>query len=252
MKKKIKITPIAVVYFLLRAAVIAVGVRQFINHEYANVFLCVLTLFLFFVPSILEKHIKIDVPDLLETIILCFIFAAEILGEIKEYYVNVPGWDTMLHTTWGFLCAAIGLALIDIINKSDRFSVKLSPFFVALFAFCFSMTIGVLWEFFEFSADRFLGLDMQKDTWVSVINSVSLDPNGRNIPYHIDIQSVVVNGQTFEKGYLDIGLIDTMKDLFVNFIGATVFAVIGFFYAKSKGTRNRPVKHLLLKWQDQK
>ena len=99
------------------------------------------------------------------------------------------------------------------------------------------MTIGVLWEFFEFSMDRLFHMDMQKDTIVHTISSVMLDPTNSNIPITIDgITSVAVNGQDLGfSGYLDIGLYDTMEDLFVNFIGATVFSVIGYFYLKRRG-----------------
>ncbi len=118
----------------------------------------------------------------------------------------------------------------------ERLSFNLSPFFVAVVAFCFSMTIGVLWEFFEFFIDMNLGMDMQKDTVVHSINSVMLNPDGVNVPYRIkNITEVYVNNQELGLGgYLDIGLIDTMKDLFVNFIGAVVFSTIGYFYIKNK------------------
>ena len=106
----------------------------------------------------------------------------------------------------------------------------LSPVFIAVVAFCFSMTIGVVWEFFEFAMDRFFLLDMQKDTVVHTISSVMLDPDGGNVPYMIrGITDTAVNGQKLGLGgYLDIGLIDTMKDLLVNFIGAAVFSFIGY------------------------
>ena len=218
-------------YFVLRLLVIAVLVAQIINRDYANVFLCILTLILFMIPTFIEKQIKVDVPDTLEIIILLFIFAAEILGEIHEYYLNVPGWDTMLHTINGFLCAAIGIALIDILNRHEKFSISMSPLFVALVAFCFSMTIGVLWEFFEYTADAILRTDMQKDTLLYSISTVTLNPEGRNIPFIVsDITETVIYGtvdgtptEIVLNGYLDIGIKDTMKDLLVNFIGASVF-----------------------------
>ena len=143
----------------------------------------------------------------------------------------------MLHTTTGFLCAATGFALIDILNRNSRIKFELSPIYVALAAFCFSMTVGVLWEFFEFGMDRLFHMDMQKDTVVQSITSVMLDPTNRNIPVTIDgIHSVAVNGQDLGfDGYLDIGLYDTMADLFVNFIGAVVFSTIGYFYIKQRG-----------------
>jgi len=154
----------------------------------------------------------------------------------------VPNWDTMLHTLNGFLCAAIGFALVDMLNRSDVFSFKLSPVYLAIVAFCFSMTVGVLWEFFEYGVDCFLGFDMQKDAVVSSLHSVMLDPANSNKVISVrGIDHVIAvhkdGGQTRipVSGYLDIGLHDTMKDLIVNFIGAAVFSVIGFIYVKEKG-----------------
>lgn len=223
---------------ILSLLVIAAIVRQFFLHNYEGIFVGVLTLILFGVPTFIERKTDIDLPPVLEGIIYCFIFAAEILGELNSFYTKIPYWDTMLHTINGFLMAAIGFALVDIFNRSDRFSVKLSPLFLAIVAFCFSMTVGVLWEFFEFTMDTYFGTDMQKDWIVTAINSVKFDPNGLNVVHHIQIDSLVVNGEDWISkygGYIDIGLIDTMKDLLVNFVGAVVFSIIGFFYVKSRG-----------------
>lgn len=225
------------VYITLRAMVLVMMVLQFLNQNYENVFLCVLTLVLLIVPSMIQVQFKIELPKTLEIIILLFIFSAEILGEIQSFYLKIAAWDTILHTINGFLAAAIGFSLVDILNKNDRLQFKLSPLFMALVAFCFSMTIGVLWEFFEFGMDQFMGLDMQKDTIVQSITSVMLDPTQTNIPITVDgIQDVVINGQGLGLGgYLDIGLIDTMEDLFVNFVGAVVFSLFGYFYVKNRG-----------------
>ncbi len=147
----------------------------------------------------------------------------------------------MLHTLNGFLCAAIGFSLVDLFNRNERFSLSLSPVFMAIVAFCFSMTIGVLWEFFECIMDSFFLLDMQKDTIVHDISTVMLDPTGGNkITAIRGITDVIVVAGGKEiplglGGYLDIGLLDTMKDLFVNFIGAFVFSIIGYFYVKNRG-----------------
>ena len=232
---------VATVYFLLRIAVIAVMIAQFFNGNFENFFLCILTLVLFLMPTIIEKKLQIALPNTLEIIILLFIFSAEILGEIRAYYTTYQGWDTMLHTLNGFLCAAIGFSLVDMLNRHERFSLSLSPAFMAIVAFCFSMTIGVLWEFFECGMDQFFMLDMQKDMVVNQISSVMLDPTGGNTPVMIKgITDVIVvaNGEQIPLGvggYLDIGILDTMKDLFVNFIGAVVFSAIGYFYVKSRG-----------------
>mgnify|MGYP004643932783 FL=1 len=233
--KKDKLT--FAVYVLLRIAVILAMIASCLSGHYENLFVCTLSLVLFLIPAFFETNFGIELPSALEIIILLFIFAAEILGELGSYYVKVPIWDTALHTINGFLCAAVGFSLVDIINRNERFKFQLSPLFLAIVAFCFSMTIGVLWEMFEFTADMVFKTDMQKDFVVHTISSVALDPTNSNKAVIIDgITDVAVNGQSLGLGgYLDIGLIDTMKDLIVNFVGAVVFSIIGFFYVKSRG-----------------
>lgn len=226
-----------IVYLVLRILVILIMILQIFNRNYENVFYCALTLLLLIVPSLVQVELKIELPTTLEIIILLFIFAAEVLGEIGSYYTRFPYWDTMLHTLNGFLAAAIGFSLVDILNRNAKAKFLLSPLYMAIVAFCFSMTIGVMWEFFECSMDLLVGSDMQKDTIVHSINTVMLDPTGGTKVYHInDINEVIINGQELGLGgYLDIGLLDTMKDLFVNFIGAVIFSVVGFFYVKQRG-----------------
>lgn len=234
------------IYVTLRLLVIITMVAQFFNGNYENVFLCVLTLVLFTLPSIFEMNFKVDLPNGMEVVILLFIFSAEILGEIQEFYIVFPFWDDILHTLNGFLAAAIGFSMIDFFNRSKRLTFHLSPFFVAMFAFCFSMTIGVLWEFFEFFVDTVLRFDMQKDTILTSISTVKLDPTGGNNPVVINnITDMSINGESLGLGgYLDIGLYDTMKDLIVNCIGAIVFSVIGYFYIKRMG-KGKIAKHFI-------
>jgi hypothetical protein len=143
-----------------------------------------------------------------------------------------------------FYVQQFGFSLIDILNNSERFHMKLSPIFVAMIAFCFSMTVGVLWEFFEFGMDTFFGRDMQKDEMVSSISSVTLDETNSNIPVTIDnIEKTVIYSKNsdgeevvteIDGGYLDIGIRDTMDDLFVNFLGAYTFSIIGWLYIKNR------------------
>lgn len=239
------------VYWVLRFFVVVTMVRQFFNGDYQSVLVCILTLVLFMLPSIIERRLHVDLPDTLEIVLLLFIFAAEILGEIREFYVLVPHWDTALHTINGFLFAAIGFCLVNLLNENKRISMSLSPFYMAVVAFCFSMTIGILWEFFEWGMDRWFGFDMQKDTVMNAISSVSLHPQGRNDAITLkDISDViVVFADGTQKslglgGYLDIGLQDTMKDLLVNLIGAVVFSFLGYFYVKTRG-KGRVAKHFI-------
>lgn len=225
------------VYVVLRLIVMACAVTALAFGNYESFFLCLLTLVLFLVPPFIEVNFSITIPETLEVVIALFIFAAEILGELFHFYTIFPFWDTLLHTFNGFLAAAIGLALVSILNRSERVAFSLSPFFCVVVAFCFSMTIGVLWEFFEFGMDQAFGLDMQKDTAVASISSTMLDPTGSQHPRRIDgIETVEVNGvELGVGGYLDVGLRDTMGDLFVNFIGALAFSFIGYRYMRSKG-----------------
>lgn len=233
---------VTAVYIFLRTSVVLVMLAQIFNRNFENVFLCVLTLFLFAMPSLLERKLDIDLPNTLEIIILLFIYAAEILGEIGAYYVTFPYWDTVLHTMNGFLCAAIGFSLLDILNRTSRVRFHLSPLYLAIVAFCFSMTVGVVWEFFECIMDQLFFLDMQKDSIVHTIGTILLDPTGgnhpvvlRNITDVIIVQSDGTQTALGLGGYLDIGLLDTMEDLFVNFIGALLFSIIGYFYVRSRG-----------------
>ena len=236
-----------IIYNILRFLVICMMIFEILNRSYESAFLCVLTLILLIIPSFFQVALRIEVPTVLEITILFFIFAAVILGEICNFYSIFPFWDTVLHTLNGFLTAAIGLSLVQLLNKSDKLLFQLSPLFTSIVAFCFSMTIGVIWEFFEFGMDQIFNLDMQKDTVIHTISSVSLNSSGENIPIIIkDIQDVTVSGKDLALGgYLDIGLIDTMQDLLVNFIGALVFSILGFFYVKNKDKDSVIVKLIL-------
>lgn len=243
-----------IVYFTLRILVIICMILEFLRGDLNNAFLCLLSLILLLMPFILEKKLKIDFPNTLEIIIMLFIFSAEILGEINNFYQVIPHWDSILHTLNGFLAAGVGFSLFDLLNKNVD-SIKLSPFFLVLVSFCFSMTIGVLWEFFEFAADNsFLNTDMQKDRIIEKIQSVKINPEGKNTPVIIDnIEYTIIYSKEGNKivenkidGYLEIGLIDTMKDLVVNFIGALVFSIFGFLYVLNRD-KYKFINHFIVK-----
>ena len=242
------------IYMILRALVIAMLIFTIVSGNYESAFLCIFTLCLLILPSFMQVALRIELPTMLEITMLFFIFAAEILGEICNFYAIFPFWDTVLHTLNGFLAAAIGLSTVQLLNKSEKLLFHLSPIFTSVVSFCFSMTIGVLWEFFEFGMDTFFNFDMQKDTVIHSISSVSLNPSGENDPVTIDgIDEVIVSGQDLGVGgYLDIGLIDTMQDLFVNFIGAFTFSVLGFFYVKNRDSGSVIVKLIPRKKDDYK
>ena len=225
-----------IVYLIIRGIIIGVMIRQITLGDWHNVFLCGLSLVLLFIPFFLRSTFKINLPSVLEIAVFLFVFAAEILGEIANFYGHIPIWDTMLHTVTGFLAAAVGFGTIDLLNRHSK-RLKMTPLFVALVSFCFSMTVGVVWEFGEYAVDRLLKFDTQKDRIITEISSVKLHPDGEN-------EEVKINGISYtiifdadgnelariDGGYLDIGLRDTMKDMLVNMIGAVVFSAAGFLY----------------------
>ena len=230
-----------VVYVIMRSLIFLVLVRSVMLKQWESVMTCFLALILLLIPAFVEKKAKVQLPTAMEVTVYVFVFCAEILGEIECYYVRYRFWDTMLHTINGFMFAAFGFCLVDIFNRHERFRFKLSAGFLALVAFCFSMTIGILWEFTEYSIDHVAGYDMQKDKVVSGFSSVSLDETKSNKAIKVEnIKKTVIekeNGENvvIEGGYLDIGLNDTIKDLFVNFIGAVVFSIIGYIYIREGG-----------------
>ena len=221
--------------------VILVLIRSLFNGHLDNAIVCAFVLLLYVLPQFVENRMNIEIPSVLEIVIFVFVFMAEILGELDSYYLKYEHWDTILHTSSGFLLAAVGFSLVNLLNKSERVRVQLSPVYLAVVAFCFSMTMGVLWEFFEFAADRWLLFDMQKDTVLSRIATVDLDPTLSNTPVVIsgitDTILELSDGSYYRLGlggYLDIGIYDTMEDLFVCFLGAVTFSVIAFFEERSE------------------
>lgn len=234
-------------YATLRLLVVVALVRSIFIGNYENVIICVITLLLLLVPSLLEDALKVEIAPLFEVILYLFIFAAEILGELNNFYTTFPFWDTALHTLNGFMFAAVGFATVDLLNRSSKF-INLSPLYLTLVAFCFSMTIGVLWEFVECGGDLFLGQDMQKDFIVQSFQSTKLDETNSQIAVPVkDVTRTEIytaSGKTYtvEGGFLDIGIRDTMKDLGVNLIGAVVFCTFGFAYLKSGGSDKKAAR----------
>ncbi len=228
---------------LLDCILLTALVLSAISGNFSTVFFSALTFLLLLAPFVLELLLKIEFPATLEIIILFFIFGSAFLGEAISFYVQFPLWDSILHTVNGFLCAAIGFSLADVLNKRKK-KIILSPLFLAVVAFCFSMTVGVLWEFFEFFMDSVLHTDMQKDFLITAIRTVTLDDTKQNIVIAIEN---IARADLFDKdgnllvslrGFLDVGLLDTMKDMILNFIGALVFSIIGYIYVYQKGKGN--------------
>lgn len=149
--------------------------------------------FVTILPSLLARELELFVPSELQWLALAFVFASLFLGEIRDYYGRFWWWDLLLHTTAGGLLGLFGFLLVFVLNSNPRIHLQMQPGFVAFFAFCFSVTVGALWEIFEFAMDGLLGTTMQKPMFD--------DPSG---------------------------LLDTMWDLIVDGTGALLVAVFGY------------------------
>lgn len=240
MKKKNK-KIVKIVNAILKIVVIIVLVRQLMLKEWFRAFTCLYALIMLSLPKIINKKFKIDFPNTLEITIYVFVVAAEIFGEVGQYFLKVSWWDDLLHTVSGFILAGVGIFFIDFLNKNDKQHFSLSPIYVTIASLCFSITILCFWEVIEYSTDLIFKTDMQKDTIITKVNSVTLNSNQENKPVCIEINSLEVNGKDWIEeygGYIDIGLIDTMSDLIDGFIGASIYSVFGYFYLKNRNEKN--------------
>lgn len=170
-------------------------------------FSALMTLVLFLMPSLLARKSKIVIPAPFQIIIVLFIFASMYLGEIHGYFYRYKWWDTMLHSNSAIILAYIGFLLIYTLNKDRKMHIRLSPFFMALFSFCFALTIGALWEIFEYTVDAIFGVNMQK---------------ARNLE------------ELYGAFDTRLGVLDTMRDLIVDALGALFVSVVGYFSIKNK------------------
>ncbi len=237
------------IYVLMGVLTVAVMIISFFNGHFESVFTAGLSLILFLLPTFVEESFRIKLPMALEIVAVLFVFCANILGEIAEFYTLLHFWDDMLHYVSGFIFAAFGFSLVDILNRNTNFDFHLSPVFLSLVSLCFAVTVGVVWEFFEFTADTVLHADMQKDFIVDHIYSAELNPDGQApIRIHDIVRTVITtrDGKIYTvEGYLDVGLIDTMKDLFIDFAGALLFALFGYFYTSSSSVRGKIAKQFV-------
>ena len=228
------------IYCLLCVISLGVLVYAAVRRDFLGVFNALLSLLLFLLPAFLEDQLRIELSATLKIITMLFVFCAQILGEVGMCYARFPFWDDLLHWVNGFLFAAFGFSLAEICNRRKRATFHLSPFYLALVACCFSLSIGVLWEFLEFFLDLATRSDMQKDFIRSSISSGKFSADGQRPVAVTDIVRTVIitsDGTVYTlDGYLDIGLFDTMKDLLVDFVGALIFSVIGYFHLKRKGS----------------
>lgn len=166
---------------------------------------CVLGISVMNIPSILAKKFKFEMPVGLYITYIVFLYGAIFLGEIQNFYNIIPFWDDILHGFSSLMTGLFGFMSVEILNRVSKKKIQLSPFFIALFAFCFSVTIGAVWEIYEFLADGILGLNMQK---------------------FITETGLVLKGHE--------AISDTMKDIIVDCIGALTATVIGYLSIKNK------------------
>ncbi|NLZ06883.1 MAG: hypothetical protein GXY19_17080 [Phycisphaerae bacterium] len=175
-----------------------------IKSDYALMLVqCLLGIGVMFLPSALERRLRIAIPGFMYALFIVFLYAAIYLGEVRSFYYRIPHWDLILHGFSGLMLGALSFSVIVLLNNAEKIRVSLSPAFVAVFAFCFALAMGVVWEFYEFFLDGLLGLNMQK---FALENGQSLV--GRD------------------------ALVNTMNDLVVDAIGALVMSAIGYISAK--------------------
>ena len=193
-------------YLFIALAGLAIA-GSIVYQQWETLLSAFLTLVLLLLPFLLARRAKISIPPVFQIVILLFIFASMYLGEIHRYFDRYWWWDIMLHSASAIILGYIGFLLVYALNRNENIDLHLSPFFISLFAFCFASALGVLWEIFEFAVDGLLGADMQK---------------ARNLEELY--------------GYFDtrLGVIDTMRDLIVNTVGALVVSVIGYFYLTAR------------------
>jgi len=169
---------------------------------------CVTGCIVIFLPSKVEKRFRIDIPNIMEIMFFIFLFCAIYLGEVRNFYYKVPYWDLILHCFSAAVLGALGFLIVQFLNNTKKLNIRLSPFFVSLFAFCFAVTCGMVWEIYEFLADGLLGTNMQK----------FITPDG-----------VVLMGRE--------AISDTMEDIIVDTLGAFIITVIGYFNITKKQER---------------
>jgi hypothetical protein len=170
-----------------------------IESQWLSLFVVSLILIVLFIPIIFKRRLQVDIPAEFHLTAVIFTFAALYLGEIQHFYQRVWWWDIALHGSAGLLMGIFGFLLIYILNESKRIDIHLTPGFIAFFAFTFAVSIGTVWEIFEFSADQIFQLNMQKP--------MMGDPSG---------------------------LTDTMWDMIVNAIGALIISLTGWWYLKAQ------------------
>jgi hypothetical protein len=200
---------LSIIYITVRIIMVpggkaAAGERP--ESEYILMLLqCTAGVLIMFLPGFISKKFSVTIPSTMYIIFVIFLFCAIYLGEVRAFFYQFKHWDVLLHAVSGGMLGALGFSFVSLLNDEERIPVYLSPLFVSLFAFCFAIMLGVLWELYEFAFDGLLGLNMQK--------------------------------YALEDGTLLVGrdaLVNTMKDLISDAVGALVVSVIGYISLKHK------------------
>ncbi len=198
------ISAIFVAYEIKAAPTVATDEATRVKGDYVLMLLqCILGMVAMLLPGVLQRRLRLHIPSKMVVVYALFLYCAIYLGEVRSFYYRIPNWDTILHTFSGAMLGALGLSFINILNKTHTVPLELSPFFIAFFAFCFAVSMGVVWEIYEFTADMLLGTNMQK--------------------------FALQGGQELQG---QAALMDTMKDLIVDTLGALIMSVIGYISQK--------------------
>jgi len=201
---------ISAVYSLVRIIVpqplVSTGtVYAHVRSDYVLMFIqCLLGLVVLSVPSIASRKLKFNIPNFIYIMYYVFLYCAIFLGEVLNFYYVIPHWDVILHFFSGAMLGALGFILVSQLNDSEMIRVSLSPFFVALFAFCFALSCGAVWEVYEFVFDGLLGLNMQK--FITATGEVLVGHDA---------------------------LHDTMTDIIVDALAALLISLIGYSRLKA-------------------
>jgi len=182
----------------LLQGIIALGlVLELYERQWLNAVIVAAILLLTALPSLFARGVKIVIPPQFELLAIAFIFASLYLGERRDFYYRYWWWDLALHSTSGVLLGILGFLLVYVLNANPRIDLHMQPGFVAFFAFCFSITVGALWEIFEYTMDQLFGMNMQKAKFADTS-----------------------------------GLTDTIWDLSVDALGALLVVLYGYFHLR--------------------
>lgn len=219
---------------LLVIVILASLISEFIMRDYFHIFLSFYTLLLLIVPTFFIKKLKITISNFFLILFYLSVFSSNILGEIYHFYINVPIFDDIVHFLTAFFMSSLVFTLIKNFTPLQNHLLL-----IAIISTSLSLTFSVCWEFYEYSSDKFLLTDMQKDTLISNISSSKLDNSQNYKPVKVQkIHKVILYNshndilKETEGGYLDIGLNDTMGDLIISFIGASLSSIFCCFYFK--------------------